>query len=197
MPPSYYSWNEIFTLEDLHHSMSVGSAQFKAQALAPQIFLCSSGSQASSFCHLLLPLKIKTSQPHRLVCWVHYLLQLLFSWCKNNRKPFLSLWFFFNFFNKIVSFHCYCFICGEDSPLTYPIPSLHYRRAVWSMCLRIQTGVTNQYSCLFVRVQWQIQKLNQSTKLFLWSGCSGDCGLKWKSDHCSKRGGEKPSHSAL
>lgn len=69
------------------------------------------------------------------------------------------------------------------------MPSLHGRRAVWRTCLRIQIGITNQHSCLFVRVLWQIQKSNQSTKLFLWSGCSGDCGLKWKSDHCSKRGG--------
>lgn len=106
--------------------------------------------------------------------------------------------FFLDFFYKVVSFLCYCFICGEDSPLTCPIPSLHRRRVVSSTCLRIQIGVTNQCSCLFVRALWQIQKLNQSTKLFLWSGCSGDCGLKWKSDHCSKKGGsENPSHSAL
>lgn len=106
---------------------------------------------------------------------------------------------FLNFFYEVVSFLCYCFICGEDSPLTCPIPSLHRRRVVSSTCLRIQIGVTNQCSCLFVRALWQIQKLNQSTKLFLWSGCSGDCGLKWKSDHCSKKAGgsENPSHSAL
>lgn len=60
------------------------------------------------------------------------------------------------------------------------------RRAVQSMCSRIQTGVTNKYSCLFIGGQWQTQKLSQSTKLFLWSGCPGDCGLKWKSDHCLK-----------
>lgn len=84
-----------------------------------------------------------------------------------------------------------CYFMG-GLPLTYPMPSLHGRRAVWRTCLRIQIGITNQHSCLFVRVLWQIQKSNQSTKLFLWSGCSGDCGLKWKSD-CSKRGGaEKP-----
>lgn len=47
--------------------------------------------------------------------------------------------------------------------------------------------VTIQHFCLFVRVQWHIQKLNQSIKLFLWSGCSGDYGLKWKSDHCLKK----------
>lgn len=61
------------------------------------------------------------------------------------------------------------------------------------MCLRIQIGVTSKCSCLFIRVQWQIQTLTQRTKLFLWSGYSGDCGLNWKSDHCLKkeRGEEK------
>lgn len=56
------------------------------------------------------------------------------------------------------------------------------RRAVQSTCSRIQAGVTNKYSCLFIGGQWQTQKLSQSTKLFLWSRCPGDCGLKWKSD---------------
>ena len=155
------------------------------------------------------PLEVKP--PLFAICFSHWKLKHLsltdwfaeciicYSSCFHDTKtiwsPSCHFDFFFNFFNKVVRFHCYCFICGEDSPLTYPISSLHCRRAVWSPCLRIQTGVTNQYSCLFVRVLWQIQKLNQSTKLFLWSGCSGDCGLKRKSDHCSKRGGKKTPHT--
>ena len=179
-------------------SISVGSAKFKAQALGPQIFLCSSGSQASSFCHVFLPLKIKTFS---LTDWFAECI-ICYSSCFHDAKtigsPSSHFNFFLDLFYKVVSFLCYCFICGEDSPLTCPIPSLHRRRVVSSTCLRIQIGVTNQCSCLFVRALWQIQKLNQSTKLFLWSGCSGDCGLKWKSDHCSKKGGsENPSHSAL
>lgn len=80
-----------------------------------------------------------------------------------------------------------------------PIPPFWCRRAVQRTCLRIQIGVRNKFSCLFIRVQGQIQKLNQSTKLFLWSGCSGEWMLRglWsemKIRSLFKKEGEKTPH---
>lgn len=56
-----------------------------------------------------------------------------------------------------------------------------------STCLRIPIGAANEDSHLFIWVQWQISKVKPKHKIFLWRRCSGDRGLKWKSDHCLKR----------
>lgn len=101
----------------LHSSISVGSAKFKAQALTPTNFSLLLWKSSLLFLPFALPLKIKHCSPYSWFAECIICYSSCFHDAETIGSPSLSLCFnfFLNFFNKVVSFHCYCVICGEDS----------------------------------------------------------------------------------